>query len=171
MSKGPVISIVEDDAAVRAATENLVKSLGFDVYTFASAQEFLQSHRVAETACLISDVQMPNMSGIELQTTLVDRGFRIPTIFVTAFLDRTVKRRAMDAGAIGFLTKPCNGKALISLSKTPSDRAVEKLNCSTSRSASGFTTEITAQYASIEPSMDRLGNALEAPTVPLVSPR
>jgi FixJ family two-component response regulator len=68
---GPVISIVEDVAAVRAATENLVKSLGFDVCTFSSARDFLQSHQVAETACLISDVQMPMMSGIELQTALL----------------------------------------------------------------------------------------------------
>ena len=112
MSKGQVISIVEDDAAARAATETLVKSLGFAVYTFASAQEFLQSQSVAETACLISDVQMPHMSGIELQTALIERGFQIPTIFVTAFLDPLVKRRAMEAGAIGFLTKPCNGKVL-----------------------------------------------------------
>ena len=65
------------------ATENLVKSLGFDVYTFASAQEFLQSQRLAETACLISDVQMPMMSGIELPSALLERGFQIPTIFVT----------------------------------------------------------------------------------------
>ncbi len=113
MSKGPVISIVEDDAAIRAATENLVKALGFDVYTFASAVEFIQSHRVTETACLISDVQMPNMSGVELQANLADRGFRIPTIFVTAFPDELVKRRAMDAGAVGFLPKPFNAKALI----------------------------------------------------------
>lgn len=113
MSKGPVISIVEDDAAVRAATENLVKALGFDVYTFASAVEFLQSHRVPETVCLISDVQMPNMSGVELQANLADRGFRIPTIFMTAFPDESVKRRAMDAGAVGFLPKPFNAKALI----------------------------------------------------------
>jgi FixJ family two-component response regulator len=70
---------------------------------------------MAETACLISDVQMPNMSGIELQTALVERGFQIPTIFVTAFLDPSVKRRAMDAGAVGFLTKPCNGRALFQL--------------------------------------------------------
>ena len=97
MSKGPVISIVEDDAAVRAATENLVKSLGFDVYTFASAQEFLQSHREAETACLIS----------------------IPTIFMTAFPDESVRRRAMAAGAVGFLHKPFNGKALIQFIKIP----------------------------------------------------
>jgi FixJ family two-component response regulator len=113
LSKGPVISIVEDDAAVRAATENLVKALGFDVYTFASAVEFLQSHRMAETGCLISDVQMPNMSGIELQANLADRGFRIPTIFMTAFPDESVKRRAMDAGAVGFLPKPFTARALI----------------------------------------------------------
>jgi FixJ family two-component response regulator len=113
LSKGPVISIVEDDAVVRAATENLVKALGFDVYTFASAVEFLRSHRVTETACLISDVQMPNMSGVELQANLADRGFRIPTIFMTAFPDESVKRRAMDAGAVGFLPKPFNAKALI----------------------------------------------------------
>ena len=108
-----MISIVEDDAAVRAATENLVKALGFDVYTFASAVEFLQSHRVPETVCLISDVQMPNMSGVELQANLADRGFRIPTIFMTAFPDESVKRRAMYAGAVGFLPKPFNAKALI----------------------------------------------------------
>ena len=113
MSKGPVISIVEDDAAVRAATENLVKALGFDVYTFASAVEFLQSHRMAATVCLISDVQMPNMSGIELQANLADRGFGIPTIFMTAFPDESVKRRAMDAGAVGFLPKPFTASALI----------------------------------------------------------
>jgi len=140
---GPVISIVEDDAAVRAATENLVKSLGFDVYTFASAQEFLQSQHVAHTACLISDVQMPNMSGIELQTALVERGFQIPTIFVTAFLDPLVKRRAMDAGAVGFLTKPCNGEVLHQLIQDAIRQAAKTLNCSTSRSASGFP-EITA---------------------------
>ena len=113
LSKGPVISIVEDDAAVRAATENLVKSVGFGVYTFASAEEFLRSNRVAETACLISDVQMPNMSGVELQASLANRGFRIPTIFMTAFPDESVRRRAMNAGAVGFLHKPFNGKALI----------------------------------------------------------
>lgn len=107
-----MISIVEDDAGVRAATENLVKSLGFDVYTFASAEEFLRSHRAAETACLISDVQMPNMSGVELQAKLASRGLRIPTIIMTGFPDESVRRRALDAGAVGFLLKPFNGKAL-----------------------------------------------------------
>jgi FixJ family two-component response regulator len=113
LNKGPVISIVEDDAEVRAATESLVKSHGFDVRAFASAQDFLRSRGVAQTACLISDVQMPVMSGIELQAALLDRGLRIPTIFVTAFMDESIKRRAMDAGAVGFLYKPFNGNALI----------------------------------------------------------
>ena len=142
MSMGPVISIVEDDAAVRAATETLVKSLGFDVYPFASAQEFLQSQHVAQIACLISDVQMPNMSGIELQTALVERGFQIPTIFVTAFLDPLVKRRAMDAGAVGFLTKPCNGAVLHQLIQDAiRQAAVEKLKSSSSGATSGFTID------------------------------
>ena len=113
MNKGSVISIVEDDADVRSATESLVKSHGFDVCAFASAQDFLQSHSVAETACLISDVQMPIMSGMELQAALVDLGFRIPTIFVTAFMDESIKRRALDAGAVGFLYKPFKANALI----------------------------------------------------------
>jgi FixJ family two-component response regulator len=113
LNKGPVISIVEDDADVRTATESLVKSHGFDVRTFASAQDFLRSHSVAQTACLISDVQMPVMSGIELQAALADRGFRIPTIFVTAFMDESIKRRAMDAGAVGFLYKPFKTSSLI----------------------------------------------------------
>jgi FixJ family two-component response regulator len=113
LNKGPVISIVDDDADVRAATESLVKSHGFDVRAFASAQDFLRSHSAEQTACLISDVQMPVMSGIELQAALVDRGLRIPTIFVTAFVDESMKRRAMDAGAVGFLYKPFKGSALI----------------------------------------------------------
>jgi len=113
LNKGPVISIVEDNADVRTATESLVKSHGFDVSAFASAQDFLQSHSLTQTACLISDVQMPVMSGMELQAALAERGLRIPTIFVTAFLDESIKRRAMYAGAVGFLYKPFNGNALI----------------------------------------------------------
>jgi FixJ family two-component response regulator len=113
LNKGPVISIVEDDADVRAATESLVKSQGFDVCAFASAQDFLRSHSAEQTACLISYVQMPVMSGMELQAALIDRGLRIPTIFVTAFTDESIKRRAMEAGAVGFLYKPFKANALI----------------------------------------------------------
>jgi FixJ family two-component response regulator len=102
----PVISIVDDDDTVRAATESLVRSLGFKTRTFASAEAFLQSTSPRETRCLILDVQMPNMSGIELQTRLSELGFEIPIIFITAYPDEAVRRRAMEAGAVAFLLKP-----------------------------------------------------------------
>ena len=102
----PVISIVDDDDTVRAATESLVRSLGFKTHTFASAESFLRSSSPQETRCLILDVQMPNMSGIELQTRLSELGFEIPIIFITAYPDEAVRRRAMEAGAVAFLLKP-----------------------------------------------------------------
>src|ERR1700739_4345335 len=102
----PVISIVDDDDTVGAARESLVRSLGFKTRTFASAEVFLQSTSPRETRCLILDVQMPNMSGIELQTRLSELGFEIPIIFITAYPDEAVRRRAMEAGAVAFLLKP-----------------------------------------------------------------
>jgi FixJ family two-component response regulator len=102
----PLISIVDDDDTVRAATESLVRSLGFETRTFASAESFLQSSSLQATRCLILDVQMPNMSGIELQERLSDLGFEIPIIFVTAYPDEAVRQRAMEAGADAFLLKP-----------------------------------------------------------------
>jgi FixJ family two-component response regulator len=102
----PLISIVDDDDKVRAATESLVRSLGFKTHTFASAESFLRSSSPQETRCLILDVQMPNMSGIELQDRLSKLGFEIPIIFITAYPDEAVRQRAMDAGAVAFLLKP-----------------------------------------------------------------
>jgi FixJ family two-component response regulator len=102
----PLISIVDDDDKVRAATESLVRSLGFKTHTFASAESFLQSTSPRETRCLILDVQMPNMSGIELQGRLSELGFEIPIIFITAYPDEAVRQRAMEAGAVAFLLKP-----------------------------------------------------------------
>src|ERR1700747_2529892 len=93
----PLISIVDDDDKARAATESLVSSLGFKTHTFASAESFLRSSSPQETRCLILDVQMPNMSGIELQDRLSKLGFEIPIIFVTAYPDESVKQRAMEA--------------------------------------------------------------------------
>jgi FixJ family two-component response regulator len=101
-----LISIVDDDDTVRAATESLVRSLGFETRTFASADSFLQSSSPQETRCLILDVQMPNMSGIELQDRLSELGFKIPIIFITAYPDDAVRQRAMEAGAAAFLLKP-----------------------------------------------------------------
>jgi FixJ family two-component response regulator len=105
-TKIPLISIVDDDDTVRAATESLVRSLGFDARTFASAESFLQSSSLQATRCLILDVQMPNMSGIELQERLSELGFEIPIIFITAYSDEAVRQRAMEAGAAAVLLKP-----------------------------------------------------------------
>jgi FixJ family two-component response regulator len=109
----PVISIVDDDASVRVATDRLVRSLGYVAHAFASADEFLRSAEANETLCLIADVQMPGMSGVELQSRLIAEGRRLPIIFITAFPDESVRARALKAGAICFLTKPFDGPTLI----------------------------------------------------------
>jgi FixJ family two-component response regulator len=106
ITETPVISIVDDDDSVRAATESLVRSLGFETRAFASAETFLQSTSLPETRCLILDVQMPNMTGVELQIRLSELGFEIPIIFITAYPDEAVRQRAMEAGAVAFLLKP-----------------------------------------------------------------
>jgi FixJ family two-component response regulator len=109
----PVISIIDDDESVRVATKRLVRSLGFIGHTFASADEFLQSPCLNDTSCVIADVQMPGMSGVELQKLLIARGNRTPVILITAFPDDSVRTRALEAGAICFLSKPCDGSTLI----------------------------------------------------------
>jgi FixJ family two-component response regulator len=113
LPKRPVISIIDDDASIRVATQSLVRSLGFAVCTFASAVDFLQSPCVNDTSCVISDVQMPGMSGVELQSLLIAQGHRMPIIFITAFHEESIRERAMKAGAIGFLNKPFSGQTLI----------------------------------------------------------
>jgi FixJ family two-component response regulator len=109
----PVISIIDDDASVRVATNNLIRSLGYTVHTFASAEEFLRSAHLDETSCVIADIQMPAMSGVELQSLLAAQGYRLPFIFVTAYPEETLRGRALKAGAICFLTKPFDGPTLI----------------------------------------------------------
>ena len=109
----PVISIIDDDASVRAATNRLVRSLGYVAHTFASADEFLRSSQANESSCVIADIQMPGMSGVELQRRLLSRGYGLPIIFVTAFPDEGIKARVLEAGAVCFLTKPFDGPTLI----------------------------------------------------------
>ena len=113
MSTLSVISVIDDDASVRAATNNLLTSHGYMVHTFASAEEFLQSTRLNDTSCVIADVQMPAMSGLDLLILLRTRGYRAPFIFITAFPDESVRARALKAGAIFFLGKPFAGPTLI----------------------------------------------------------
>ena len=113
MSKISVIAVIDDDASVRVGTENLLSSLGYTVHTFASAEEFLRSAHFKDISCVITDVQMPAMSGVELQALLSARGHRVPFIFITAFSEETVRARALKAGAICFLTKPFDRLTLI----------------------------------------------------------
>jgi FixJ family two-component response regulator len=101
-----LIAIVDDDETMRDATKTLVRSLGYDVSTFGSADEFLNSEQVHATSCLITDQQMPGLSGIDLQDHLVARGHCIPIIFMTGRPDDSVRARAMKAGAVCFLNKP-----------------------------------------------------------------
>ena len=122
VSSNPVISVVDDDASVRVATDNLLCALGYIVHTFASAEEFLRSAHFNDTSCVIADVQMPTMSGVELQALLLDRGQRVPFIFITAFFDDAVRARALQAGAICFLTKPLDRLTLIKCLETALER-------------------------------------------------
>jgi FixJ family two-component response regulator len=113
LTKAPMISIIDDDPFVRAATDGLVRSLGYRAATFASAEEYLQSDRINDTSCVITDVQMPGLSGVELQSQLIARGNCTPMIFITAFPEEKVRRRVLEAGAIGFLSKPFDDEQLI----------------------------------------------------------
>jgi FixJ family two-component response regulator len=108
-----VISVIDDDASVRVATNNLLRSHGYTVHTFASAEEFLRSAHLNDTSCVIADVQMPAMSGVELLTLMRTQGYGVPFIFITAFPDESVRARALKAGAICFLAKPFAAPTLI----------------------------------------------------------
>jgi FixJ family two-component response regulator len=109
----PLISIVDDDEFVREATRNLVQSLGHSACAFASAEEFLQSPHLHDTSCLIADIQMPGMSGVDLQDHLSGQGHHIPIIFITAFPDENLRARALEGGAVCFLNKPFHGQTLV----------------------------------------------------------
>ena len=124
-AEAAVISIVDDDASFRRATARLVRSLGHAVAAFSSAEEFLSSDRLRNTACLISDVQMPGMSGIELQNQLRAQGVRLPVIFITAYPKSKAREQALAAGALGFLNKPFNEDKLIACL----DQALSESRC------------------------------------------
>jgi FixJ family two-component response regulator len=112
MSNAPLIAIVDDDVMVCEATKDLVETFGFNARTFTSAGEFLNSDCVSGTACLIADVQMPGMSGLQLHRKLIASGRRIPVIFITAFPDERLRKRALTAGAVCYLSKPFDGESL-----------------------------------------------------------
>lgn len=118
MSAPSIISVVDDDSSVRLATNNLLTSRGYTVHTFGSAHEFLQSAERDATSCVIADVQMLAMSGLELLTHMRGLGNGTPFIFMTAFPDDAVRDRALRAGAICFLAKPFSTPALMQCLET-----------------------------------------------------
>jgi FixJ family two-component response regulator len=113
-----MISIVDDDECVRKAIERLVRLLGYVVMTYASAEDFLDSDHANNTSCLITDVHLPGLTGVELYRRLLDDGFAAPTIFVSGLADETTRTEALTAGAVGFLSKPFSQKSLIDCLKT-----------------------------------------------------
>ena len=108
-----LVAIVDDDDLMRGAVQGLMKEAGLEARTFASAEDLLNSGVLRQIACLISDIRMPGMSGLELQDTLNAKGCRIPTIFITAHGDAKMRLQAMRAGAVEFLAKPFDDEALI----------------------------------------------------------
>jgi FixJ family two-component response regulator len=109
----PLISIVDDDESMRASLDNLLRSVGFRAQAFPSAESFLEAGPALEAACLIHDVRMPGMSGLDLQQQLVAARAAVPIIFVTSHLDEDVRARALRAGAVAFLYKPFREEELL----------------------------------------------------------
>jgi FixJ family two-component response regulator len=112
MPRRKLISIVEDDRPFRESMRKLMTALGYTVEAFPSAADFLASPLLAETACLVSDVQMPEMTGVELHRHLIDAGHAIPTILVTAYPDETAGKRALKDGVVCYLPKPVDDEHL-----------------------------------------------------------
>ena len=112
-----LVSVVDDDESVRESLPDLLKEFGFEPRAFSSAAEFLSSDYVNRTECLILDIAMPNMSGLELQRELHLRGRKIPTVFITAQTDGTIRARAIEQGAVAVLLKPFNETDLLAAVK------------------------------------------------------
>ena len=113
MANSPLISVVDDDDSVRESLGGLIRSVGFAVKVFASAEEFLNSDHLRNTDCLILDVRMPGMNGLELQRQLAATDRKIPVIFITAHGDEEVRSRALNGGAVDYLLKPFSEEALL----------------------------------------------------------
>ncbi len=110
----PVVAIVDDDEMVSEATRELVATFGLEARSFSSAEALLKSSTVEQTSCIVADMHMPGMDGLKLQGKLIELGYRIPIIFITAFPDEHIRKRALESGAVCYLTKPFDPKTLLS---------------------------------------------------------
>jgi FixJ family two-component response regulator len=145
MNDKAVVFVIDDDESIREALESLIRSVGLGVETFASAQEFLQSKRPDVPACLILDVRMPGLSGLDLQRDLSDANIHIPIIFITGHGDIPMSVRAMKAGAVEFLTKPFRDQDLLDAIQQALER--DRL----ARSQQADTAELRNRYHSLTP--------------------
>jgi FixJ family two-component response regulator len=118
MHTAPLIAVVDDDDALRNSLDDLLQAVGFRVHGFASAEAFLRTLHAPEAACLILDVRLPGMNGLELQRQLVAAHWPIPIIFITAYADDDVRARALAAGAVAVLSKPCGEEDLLTAIQT-----------------------------------------------------
>jgi len=141
----PIVFVVDDDLSVRRTTERLIRSAGFKALTFTSAREFLASPRPEGPACLVLDVRMPGLSGMELQRELTQSGIHIPIIFITGHGDIPMSVRAMKAGAVEFLTKPFSSRSLLDAVRAAieRDRSAHK--------ARSETGELRQRYEQLTP--------------------
>jgi FixJ family two-component response regulator len=127
MVNRPLISVVDDDGSVRKSLQRLIRSVGFAVEVFASAEEFLRSEHLCSTDCLIVDVRMPGMNGLELQRELVAGDFGIPLIFITAHGDEAARSQALKEGAVAYLFKPFREETLLNaINAALSSKGVER---------------------------------------------
>ena len=106
MRERPLIAILDDDKSIRDATENLLQAAGFSTATFPDAESFLDSARRRSAACVVTDMRMPGMTGLQMYQQLLARGERIPTVLITAYPEATLRTRAREAGIVCCLTKP-----------------------------------------------------------------
>ena len=123
MPRVPLISIVDDDDALRNSLDDLIRSVGFRTKRFPSAEAFLSSNQARDTACLILDVRMPGMNGLDLQRQVVAANWRIPIIFITSHADDDARSRALEAGAVAFLYKPFREEELLNAIDTALKRS------------------------------------------------
>src|SRR5882724_1110183 len=144
MEPDAVVFVVDDDPSVRRSTERLLRSGGLNVQTYSSAREFLR-HPPEGPACLVLDVRMPGLSGMDLQRELAQSGIHIPIIFITAHGDIPMTVRAMKAGAVEFLTKPFRGRSLVDAVRAAIERA-----CSAHKEGSE-TRELHERYEQLTP--------------------
>jgi FixJ family two-component response regulator len=142
-SATPIVFVVDDDVSVRESLELLIRSEGWQARTFASAEEFLAHHRPLAPSCLVLDVSLPELNGLELQKRLVADGTDMPIIFMTGYGDVPMSVQAMKAGAVEFLTKPCGNEVLLGAMRDALERSHAALDHNAEQQ------ELRSRYASL----------------------